>query len=181
MVTQAAPPSAAMSAFSRTTSEESQPSRSLAETGTPAGSASRTARTISRMRLGCFKSVAPPSWRLTVGAGHPKLMSMACAPAAQAANAASAMRPASPPKSCTCTGRPLRVRAPSWSSGTWRRNTLGGGISELTRRNSETAKVKAPDSAWKARMGASVSPCIGARRSAGVSRVSVGKAIMESL
>src|SRR5262249_27976650 len=65
------------------------------------------------------------------------------------------------------TGNPVGVRAPVANSGTCRRMTCSGGTEWLTRRNSETANVNAPRSPWTARMGASVTPSIGARISAG--------------
>jgi len=70
-----------MSAFLKMSSTHSQPNRSFADTGTCDGTAARIAETISRMRVGYLSKVAPPSWRLTVAAGQPKLMSIARAPA----------------------------------------------------------------------------------------------------
>ena len=61
IVSQAAPPSAAIAAVSSIVSVRSQPSRSFAETGTSGGTASRTARTTSRTRQGFLRSEAPPS------------------------------------------------------------------------------------------------------------------------
>ena len=101
--------------------------------------ANATAETILLNNSGSSSSMAPPPWRLTVGAGQPKLRSMPAGASAASCAALSARHSGSLPRSCTSTGVPAVVRLALSSSGQMRRKVRGGNRLPDTRTNSVTA------------------------------------------
>ena len=84
-------------------------------------------------------SAAPPRWRLTQGAGQPKLRSIAGGASAASRAALPAMQSGSLPSNCTATGVPAAVRPPCCSSGEMRKKARVGNDDPDTRTNSVTA------------------------------------------
>jgi hypothetical protein len=81
------------------------------------GTARRTAQAMAWSSSGSSSSAAPPRWRLTVGAGQPKLRSMPAGLSRTSWAALSAMQAGSEPSSWTRTGVPLEVALPARNSG----------------------------------------------------------------
>jgi hypothetical protein len=114
------------------------PSRILALKVSPGGTAARTAAAMSCSSSGSPSRAAPPRWRLTSGAGQPKLRSMPAGASPARRAAFPARHCGSEPISCTRTGVPASVRAPASSSGPMRVKLFRGSRVPVTRTNSVT-------------------------------------------
>ena len=115
------------------------------------------------IRCGSRNNTEPPWWRLTVGAGQPKLMSIFLAPYFNASWALSAIFSASEPKICTVQSIPAKVWALCSNSDTNLIHIPRPCTVWVTRTNSLTHASNPPIRVNTSRITSSTKPCIGAR------------------